>query len=288
MDELNKIPPVTRTLVGATLAITVLPMLQVLSAYNLVYDQRLVFQRYEFWRPFTSFFYGGTGIGFVIDLVMLYRNSNALESTQYSRRSYDYGWQLLISGTAILLLNIPFRSFFHFRQLLICLVYLTSALDPEAITSIWGIVSFKQKYFPWVLTAFDVLSGGGLMSIARNLTGIVVGHAWFTFEHAPGRRAARFAAASGERPPRGATGGFLYDLWDQISNAPSWFRHFVVGSGEDGFQRATRTDRRSFGDAQAPRGRTLNESGSSSSSRPSTQSHDWGKGSRLGSGSGSS
>jgi hypothetical protein len=120
------------------------------------------------------------------------------------------------------------------------------------------------------------------MTLARSFTGILVGHAWFMFEHAPERIQARRLAASGNTPRRRNQGGFeiLYSIWDRISKAPGWFKRFVVGPGAGEEQQATQTDRRPFGTAAAPRGRTLGDDGPKPPA--TTTGHDWGRGSRLG------
>ncbi|CAL1708629.1 unnamed protein product [Somion occarium] len=129
MDEIRKIPPVTRTLCGSLL--------------------ELVTKKFEIWRVFTSFFLGGSGINFIFDLIMLYRNSDQLESNNYVARSADYAWQLLIAGAAILAMNIPLQSFVHTRPLLIALTYVSSRLAPPGTqTSIFGLISMPLIYFP--------------------------------------------------------------------------------------------------------------------------------------------
>jgi Derlin-2/3 len=74
-DEIRKIPPVTRFLCGSSLAVTLSVMLQLLSAYKVVFVRELVMQRFEvcshtqkgslhsdeaqLWRIWSSFFFGG-------------------------------------------------------------------------------------------------------------------------------------------------------------------------------------------------------------------------------------
>jgi len=274
MDELKKIPPVTRFLCGVTLVETGTTMLEIVSVYRVLYAKELVFGHQEYWRIFTSFFYGGKGFGFLFDLMMLYRNSNSLEGTHYSRRSHNYGWQVLLCSIAIFLVNIPFSAYFHHRQLLICLTYLTCAIEPEAVVSLFGLISMKQKYFPYALVAMPLLEGAGLMAAAQAFTGIFVGHIWFALEHAPERR-------QGRRAGRGTGGliGTLYNIWDRISTAPGWFKLYIVGTGEV-TEHPPEGDRRAFGNAQAPRGRTLGDQGP----RPTANAsgYNWGQGSRLG------
>jgi Derlin-2/3 len=74
-DEIRKIPPVTRFLCGSSLAVTLPVMLQLLSAYKVVFVRELVTQKFEvcfhaqreclrsdetqLWRIWSSFFFGG-------------------------------------------------------------------------------------------------------------------------------------------------------------------------------------------------------------------------------------
>lgn len=78
IDELKKIPPVTRFLCGATLAVTLPVNLQLVSPYSIVFVKEFVTQNLEvssklshmlcskslterpqIWRPFTSMFFAG-------------------------------------------------------------------------------------------------------------------------------------------------------------------------------------------------------------------------------------
>jgi len=258
MNEIRKIPPVTRSLVGATLAISGPVMLELVSPYKFLFVWNYVKQG-QVWRIPTSFFLGGSGITFVFDIVMLYRNSDALETIWYHRRSADYGWQLLLASGAILALNIPLKTFVHYRALLTCLTYLSSRLNPEAPMSIFGLITIKALYFPFALLGMDLLNGGPAAAIV-SLTGIVAGHVWYMLE---------WQDNGATRPGRG-TGAV-------VGKPPGWFARFVgngesadtSGSGGSGRQPAPRT----YGAAVAPRG----------GERGAATGHSWGSGHRLGS-----
>ncbi|KAI0371279.1 hypothetical protein BV20DRAFT_1035297 [Pilatotrama ljubarskyi] len=71
MDEIRKIPPVTRFLCASKLAVSLPVMLQIVSPYAVVFVKELVTRKYEIWRVFTSFFFGSSGINFIFDFVML-------------------------------------------------------------------------------------------------------------------------------------------------------------------------------------------------------------------------
>lgn len=47
MDEIRKIPPVTRFLCGASLGVTLPVMLQIVSPYKVIFVKELVTRRYE-------------------------------------------------------------------------------------------------------------------------------------------------------------------------------------------------------------------------------------------------
>jgi len=178
-DELRKIPPVTRFLCGSSLAVSVPVMLRVLSPYKVFFVRALVTQRFEVWRVWSSFFFGGSGLNYVFELIMLYRNSNALELDHYPRRSPDYAWQLSIAAGAILTLNLPFGSFVHSRALTLCILYLSSALAPAGSqTSLMGIITLPMQYLPYAMIGLDlIMSGPGAAAVS--VTGAIVGHVWW-------------------------------------------------------------------------------------------------------------
>jgi len=251
LDEFKKIPPVTRTLVGSTVAVTIPVILQLVRGDRIPFVLRLV-TRGQLWRIPTSFFFGGTGFSFIFDLVMLYRSSNTLESIWYSNRSVDYAWQLFLASTAILGLNIPLDTYVHYRALLSCLIYLSSRLDPNAMVSILGLVSVKAIYFPFVLLAFDVLQGGPQAAIIP-LTGVMVGHLWYILEWQEG----------GPTRPGGGRGAVL-------GSAPGWLQRLLGRASEP-----------AAGDAR-PYGRAFNPSGTTSANVSAAGGHAWGRGQRLG------
>jgi len=178
-DEIRKIPPVTRFLCGSSLVVSAPVMLEVVSPYTVIFVKELVTRRYEIWRVFTSFFLGSSGINYIFDLVMLYRNSNQLETTYYAHLSADYAWQLLFSGLAILAMNIPLRSMVHARPLLLAITYVSSRLAPPGTqTSFFGLITFPIMYLPFSLIFLDLLTGGRAAA-AASISGAVVGHLWW-------------------------------------------------------------------------------------------------------------
>lgn len=178
-DELRKIPPVTRFLCGSSLAVTLPVMLQLLSPYKVIFATKFVTQRFELWRIWSSFFFGGGGLNYIFGLVMMYHNSNTLELGRYYRMSPEYAWQLTLAAGAILAINLPLGSAVYWRALTICILYLNSALAPAGTqTSIMGLITIPIQYLPYVMIGLDLVMGGP-GAAAVSVTGAVVGHLWW-------------------------------------------------------------------------------------------------------------
>jgi len=224
----------------------------VVSVYKILFVWPVIRRGAELWRIPTSFFYGGSGFALLFDFIMLYRNSNSLEEDHYNGRSADYGWQLLLCCLTLLGLNIPLKAFLHFRPMLICITYLASRLSPNAQINLWGLITVRAIYFPFVMVAMDALMGGPLAA-APALTGVLVGHVWWFLEWKDGTQG-RYA-------------------W---SRAPGFFRG-LFGPPVDP---APAPQPRPFGGATAPRGRTFEDGGAP----PARDGgYNWGRGERLGS-----
>ena len=84
----------------------------------------------------------------------------------------------------------------HFRPLLISLLTLSSRMSPDALTSIFGLVTLKQAYLPYAMVAMDLLMGG-TSAAASALTGVISGYAWWYLVHNAdaGRPGLEFARA---------------------------------------------------------------------------------------------
>ncbi|KAI5121122.1 hypothetical protein M0805_002794 [Coniferiporia weirii] len=251
MDEIRKIPPVTRFLCGSTLGVSLPVMLEIISPYDIVFVKDAVTRGFQIWRPFTSMFFGGTGINFIFEFAMLYRTSNSIEASDYSGRSADYAWQLFINAIGLLALNLPLHSVIHFRPLILSLITLSSRLSPNAVTSFFGLISIPHKYLPYALVALDLMMGGR-SAAARAITGVISGYAWWYLVHSEesGRPGAEFA------------------------RAPAWVRGLIGEQAER---------------AVPGVGRVLNASGArvsaaaGATARTAQGMYNWGSGQRLGS-----
>ncbi|KIJ51332.1 hypothetical protein M422DRAFT_223858 [Sphaerobolus stellatus SS14] len=176
--ELNKIPPVTRFVAGSMLAVTLPVMVGVVSVYKVLYHRDFVLRQFEIWRVWSTFFYGGSGINFLFDFVMLYRTSDGLESQHFLHRSADYAWQLLLASLGLLALNQPLGTHILHRPFLMMLIYLSSRLSPDALFSLFGLATIQARWWPYVMLVMDGMMGGQA-ALAQSLTGLITGHAWY-------------------------------------------------------------------------------------------------------------
>lgn len=91
MDELKKLPPVTRTLVGLVFLVTLPIILQLVSIYPIVFIPQRITTKLELWRVITPFLYGGKGIPLIFDAFLLFRGLNDLEESHFGRRTAEMG-----------------------------------------------------------------------------------------------------------------------------------------------------------------------------------------------------
>jgi len=144
----------------------------------MIFVKELVTRKWEFWRIYTTFFLGESGINFIFDLAMQYRNTAALES-YYDGRSADLAWQLLLASAAIIGFNIPLKTFIHTRALMVTVTYVSGQLSPPGTqASLWGVLSLPVRYFAYILVAIDFVVGGKGAALSA-LSGILVGHLWW-------------------------------------------------------------------------------------------------------------
>jgi len=258
--ELSKIPPVTRTLILSTLGVTLPCLLRVLSPYKVLFVPELVLQG-EVWRVLTAFLYGGSGITFLFDLMTLYRNSTALEEGQYSGRSYDYAWHMLIAAGVLLGINLPLSTYLFSHSLLLTLVTLLSRLTPDAPINLMGLLSLPLKYLPFAMLLMDAVMAGPLEA-GRGLTGVIVGFGW---------------ALALER--------------GQLPSAPEFVRRWVGsgmrlagGAGQGGVVNPGRAGQPGTGFTGAAGGAGFGGTagGRGQEVRAMTGGHNWGSGRRLG------
>ncbi|GAA5862911.1 hypothetical protein JCM8547_003618 [Rhodosporidiobolus lusitaniae] len=178
MDEIKKIPPFTRTVVGGVVLATVPTLLMILSPYHLAFLPQRIAVKWEVWRLVTPFLYGGRGLPLVFNLIMLYRSLVDLEESHFGRRLGEMTWAFILQCGAIIGLNTPLGTPFLFNPLMLAVIHLWGQTNPTNRVSLYGIVNIPAPYFPFAMLAMDLLNGGP-PAVLVSFTGMVAAHAYY-------------------------------------------------------------------------------------------------------------
>ncbi|KAI9296215.1 DER1-domain-containing protein [Neoconidiobolus thromboides FSU 785] len=96
-------------------------------------------------------------MGFLFDMIFLYRYSSTLEMSKFSGRQGDYAYFLmLLMGTSLACMKYigtPILS----SSLLLAICTLWSFDNSEQNISFYGLINFKAKYFPIFLITFEFI-----------------------------------------------------------------------------------------------------------------------------------
>ncbi|BGP55890.1 hypothetical protein JCM8202_002679 [Rhodotorula sphaerocarpa] len=178
MDELAKIPPFTRTVVGGILAVTVPVLLQVLSPYTIAFLPDRIANRFELWRLVTPFWYGGGGLNLVFSLVMVYRSLSELEDGHFAQRLADMTWAFILIGLGIIGLNTPLETPFLFAPFMLAITHLWARANSTRQVNLYGLITVPALYFPFFMLGMDLLNGGP-QAVLVSFTGMVAAHAYY-------------------------------------------------------------------------------------------------------------
>ena len=110
----------------------------------------------------------------IFHLFLLYQNSRALEEGTYSGKRGEFAFIIfqimaLLDITG-LYMNLPVLT----SAFGMALIYISSQIRGDQITSFMFGFQFKSKFLPWVYILWDIVMGGNIM---MSLIGIVTGHA---------------------------------------------------------------------------------------------------------------
>lgn len=161
MDELRKIPPLTRYLTLGSLAVRGATALQLVSPYTFLLHWPAVTSQFQLWRIWTNFlFVPGPGISFLFDIYLLYRYSNELEKGIFYEKTADYTWFLWLLGASCMALSYPLKLSVLSRSGLLGIVHYWGQSNAAQQVSLYGIVNIPAKFFSFALLALDVISAG--------------------------------------------------------------------------------------------------------------------------------
>ncbi|KAK3820095.1 MAG: Der1-like family-domain-containing protein [Benniella sp.] len=179
----KSIPIVTRTLLTATLLVSVLTQLKIVSYYSVLLSWQHILYKFEIYRLLTPFFVAPMGFNLLFDLYFLYTYGSQLETSTFSERSADFAWFILftcfVSAGVAHYLGLAFL----FQALLAAVTYLWSQSNSDRIVSFMFGIQFKAVYLPWVLMAYTFVLSGAVVPWAM-LVGIGSAHLFYFLDHA--------------------------------------------------------------------------------------------------------
>jgi hypothetical protein len=177
-DFINTIPPITRSVLALTLALSLSLQFGVISPMQVVLLQKPLLQQFELWRLFTNVCLS-SGLGLLMHLFFLYQNASSLEKT-YANRKADFFIMLVFVIFSLdlfgLFMDLPVLT----SAFSMALVYIWAQQHPDQIVTFMFGLQFKALLFPFVLLGVDVLTGN---SITLSILGIIVGHFYHFLEN---------------------------------------------------------------------------------------------------------
>ncbi|GAA6043468.1 hypothetical protein JCM8097_000726 [Rhodosporidiobolus ruineniae] len=178
MDEIRKIPPFTRTVIGGVLVVTGPALLHLLNPYWVAFLPNRIAAHWELWRLVTPFLFGGGGLALVFNLIMLYRSLNDLEESHFGRRLAEMTWAFILVGAGIIGLNTPLKTPFLFNPFMMAVIHLWGQTNPTNRVSLYGIINIPAPYFPFAMLGMDLLNGGP-PAVLQSFTGMAAAHAYY-------------------------------------------------------------------------------------------------------------
>ncbi|XP_010914944.1 derlin-1 [Elaeis guineensis] len=175
----NSLPPISKAYGTLCLLTTAAYQLGILSPESIALFYPFVVSRFQVWRLLTNFFFlGKFSINFGIRLLMIARYGVQLERGPFDKRTADFLWMMMFGAFSLLALSAipPLWSPFLGISLVFMLLYVWSREFPDAQINIYGLVTLKAFYLPWVMLSLDVIFGSPLMP---DLLGIVAGHLYY-------------------------------------------------------------------------------------------------------------
>jgi hypothetical protein len=179
MEDIKKyikqVKPVTRYYMGLCFLMSFCVTYKIVSVFAVLLDWKEVWNNYQVWRIFTSFFFaGGFSMSYIFTMMMIYWGINSIE-TYFDKRQADLATLLFFNAfVALFFAWLADDCLVMQDKFIFSLIYVWSKLVPDQPTAIWGF-QFKSCHLPWVLMAYHLLTGHNPFS---DLIGVAAGHTY--------------------------------------------------------------------------------------------------------------
>jgi len=177
------IPPLTRVWLTAAVVATVGARFRAFQPQLLVFDPALVVGKFQAWRLLTNFaYFGPPSFNWVIQMLMLYRYSAALEDNPYPSGGgthrgnlADYVFMLLLGGTLLLAAAVALGVLTMASSLSFMVVYVWSKRNPTTEVTMF-MFRMPGGYLPFALIAWAIAIGEDPV---MDLIGLLAGHVFY-------------------------------------------------------------------------------------------------------------
>lgn len=178
-EYFRSLPPVSKTYGVACLMFTSACYLDLYYPPDIGLHYESVLKRFQLWRLLTNFFFlGRFSFPFAFRLLIIARYGVSLERGPFDKRTADYVWMFFFGAFSLLVMAaIPyFWTPYLGASLVFMITYVWGREFPNARINLYGLVSMKGFFLPWVYLALDLLLGNPLKP---DLLGIAAGHLYY-------------------------------------------------------------------------------------------------------------
>lgn len=178
MDKFWGAPPVSRTLVAAIAAESLLVHSGIISGYHAMFYMPYIFKLPfpEVWRFITPFLLTGGGFNALWDMYMFWTYTTQLElnSPRFPRPGDFATYVFFLAVSILIFAGVILKSFVFTQALLLAFIY-TYALDNRGRKVHFIFFQIPAELLPWAMLGMTLMMGGTGAALQQG-TGIVAAH----------------------------------------------------------------------------------------------------------------
>jgi len=176
-----EIPIISRIYFTSAFLTTAGCAMDIISPYSLYFNFDLIFFEGQVWRLFSSFmFFGLFSVDFLFHMYFLVRYCRLLEEGDFRGRTANFVLMLFF-GIFLIAMVAPLVQVHNFlgSALTFMMTYVWGRRNEDVRMSVFGLITFKAPYLPWVMLSFSLLFGN---PVSMDVIGIFVGHTYYYLE----------------------------------------------------------------------------------------------------------
>jgi len=178
-DMIKDVPPITRTLCGISILLTLMTYVELISPSNLYFSFTLAFKNMQLWRVVTNFlFLGELTLHTCFKILLLYRFSRRLEEYSFRGNAGNYLFFLTFGIFNLSIFGLWLGFYSLSESFLTMILYYWSRKNVNVFIHIFGLLPVRAPYITWFFVFLEIIIGG---SIESDLLGIVTSHVYFFF-----------------------------------------------------------------------------------------------------------